>query len=131
MEAPNNNNDSHKEILLFSLPEEVGALAQALAIFKVWWKEMPFNVNGDRGYLTFERSWQDHKVNMLHIESRSSKRSPGDYEFIVEVDREKGDVAGACEELRKKSAYFQIISRTPSSDSKGYNALSSADVAIT
>lgn len=32
----NNNNDSNKEILLFSLPEEVGALAQALAIFKVF-----------------------------------------------------------------------------------------------
>lgn len=37
MQAPiNNNNDSNKEILLFSLPEEVGALAQALAIFKVF-----------------------------------------------------------------------------------------------
>lgn len=83
----NNNNDSNKEILLFALPEEVGALAQALAIFK------------------------DHQVNLMHIESRSSKRSPGDYEFMVEIDREKGDVTGAFDELRKKSAYFQIITR--------------------
>lgn len=50
-------------------------------------------------------------MNLMHIESRSSKRSPGDYEFMVEIDREQGDVTGAFDELRKKSAYFQIITR--------------------
>ncbi|KAI9557408.1 hypothetical protein GHT06_017236 [Daphnia sinensis] len=78
---------SNKEILLFSMPEEVGALAKALKIF------------------------EDNKVNLLHIESRSSKRSIGDYEFIVEIDTLLGDVAGALEQLRKQSSYFQIISR--------------------
>lgn len=78
---------SNKEILLFSMPEEVGALAKALKIF------------------------EDNKVNLLHIESRSSKRSIGDYEFIVEIDTILGDVAGAMEQLRKQSSYFQIISR--------------------
>ena len=51
-------------------------------------------------------------MNLVHIESRSSKRVPGDYEFIVEIDVDKGDVAGACDKLREKAAYFQIISRS-------------------
>lgn len=55
--------------------------------------------------------FKDHKVNLLHIESRSSKRSIGDYEFIVEIDTLSGDVSGAIEGLRKQSSYFQIISR--------------------
>jgi len=46
--------------IIFSLNEAVGALAEALRIFK------------------------EHNVNLLHIESRSSVRVPG-YEFIVEV----------------------------------------------
>lgn len=78
---------TNKEILLFSMSEEVGALARALKIF------------------------EEHKVNLLHIESRSSKRSIGDYEFIVEIDTVSGDISGAIEGLRKQSSYFQIISR--------------------
>lgn len=78
---------SNREILLFSMQEEVGALARALKIF------------------------EDNKVNLLHIESRSSKRSIGDYEFIVEIDTVSGDVNTAIEGLRKESSYFQIISR--------------------
>ena len=46
--------------IIFSLTEAVGALAEALKIFK------------------------EHNVNLLHIESRSSARVPG-YEFMVEV----------------------------------------------
>lgn len=50
-------------------------------------------------------------MNLLHIESRSSKRSIGDYEFIVEIETVSGDVSNAIEGLRKESSYFQIISR--------------------
>ena len=46
--------------MIFSLTEAVGALAEALKIFK------------------------ENNVNLLHIESRSSVRVPG-YEFMVEV----------------------------------------------
>ena len=46
--------------IIFSLTEAVGALAEALKIFK------------------------EHNVNLVHIESRSSERVPG-YEFMVEV----------------------------------------------
>ena len=47
--------------MIFSLTEAVGALAEALRIFK------------------------EYNVNLLHIESRSSVRLPG-YEFMVEID---------------------------------------------
>ena len=46
--------------IIFSLTEAIGALAEALKIFK------------------------EHNVNLVHIESRSSERVPG-YEFMVEV----------------------------------------------
>lgn len=81
------NKSADREILLFSMPEEVGALAKALKVF------------------------EEHKVNLMHIESRSSKRSPGNYEFIVEIQKGNGDVEGAIEGLRERSSYFQIISR--------------------
>lgn len=98
---------TNKEILLFSMSEEVGALARALKIFEVFIKN---NLTSQK------RKWscfvqQEHKVNLLHIESRSSKRSIGDYEFIVEIDTVSGDISGAIEGLRKQSSYFQIISR--------------------
>jgi phenylalanine-4-hydroxylase len=119
---------SNREILLFSMQEEVGALARALKIFEV---QYPYvNLNGNpflsssspprlfpscchKSFLVFflPSRFQDNKVNLLHIESRSSKRSIGDYEFIVEIDTVSGDVAAAIEGLKKQSSYFQIISR--------------------
>lgn len=73
--------------VIFSLKEEVGALAKGLQIF------------------------QNHKVNLLHIESRSSLRSPGDYEFIIECDTNAGAVGEAIEALRESCTYMKIISR--------------------
>lgn len=73
--------------IIFSLKEEVGILAKALKVFT------------------------DHEVNLRHIESRSSKRSPGDYEFIVECDTSTGDMNSALECLKNKVTYIQIISR--------------------
>jgi len=70
--------------LIYSLSEEIGALAESLKIF------------------------QKYKVNLLHIESRSSTRLPG-YEFMVELDQQKGEVAGALEEIKNASRYCQII----------------------
>lgn len=116
----------NKETLLFSMSEEVGALARALKIFEVA-NNTRYKRNGRfdkrKRWLFFSLSlclccfplgiviYKDHKVNLLHIESRSSKRSIGDYEFIVEIDTVSGDVNGAIEGLRKQSSYFQIISR--------------------
>jgi len=77
---------SNSVSIIFSLEEEVGALAEGLKIFK------------------------KHSVNLLHIESRSSVRLPG-YEFMVEIDVRSGDIEGAMEEIRKNASYFQIITR--------------------
>jgi len=72
--------------IIFSLNEEVGALAESLKIFK------------------------KHQVNLLHIESRSSIKVPG-YEFMVEVDSTVGDIEGALENIKQESSYFKIITR--------------------
>ena len=82
-------------IVLFSMKEQVGALTAALKIFS------------------------DNGVNLNHIESRSSKRFPNDYEFIVELDTSHGYLDKALDELREKSQYITIISRDKDrSDSK-------------
>ncbi|XP_052860517.1 protein henna isoform X1 [Anopheles cruzii] len=66
--------------------EEAGALAKMLKIF------------------------DEHRVNLLHIESRSSTRGPG-YEFMVECDGKAGTLSAAIETIREHSNYFNIISR--------------------
>lgn len=54
--------------------------------------------------------FNDHDVNLVHIESRSSTRVPG-YEFMVECDSRTGSLGKAIEEIREKCGYFNIISR--------------------
>lgn len=66
--------------------DEAGALAKMLKIF------------------------DEHHVNLLHIESRSSTRGPG-YEFMVECDSTSEKLSLAIESVREKSGYFSIISR--------------------
>lgn len=53
---------------------------------------------------------QKHKVNLIHIESRSSARLPGGYEFMVEC-APGGNLGAAIESLKENSAYFSIVSR--------------------
>jgi len=74
--------------IIFSLTEGVGALAEALKVFK------------------------NHDVNLIHIESRSSARSEDAYEFMVEIDSaSNGDVQVALDTIKDKSHYFQVIAR--------------------
>ncbi|XP_067120910.1 protein henna [Centruroides vittatus] len=72
--------------VIFSLKEEVGALAEALNVFK------------------------ENKVNLNHIESRSSKRMADQYECIVECEN-TGDITKALDCLRQSSQYMQVIAR--------------------
>jgi len=72
--------------IIFSLENEIGALAEGLKIFK------------------------KHDVNLLHIESRSSVRLPG-YEFMVEMDSRSGNVENAMNDIKKNATYFKIITR--------------------
>merc|ERR1712223_1714513 len=86
LQSPEMREDEKSINIIFSLNEAVGALAEALRIFK------------------------EHNVNLLHIESRSSVRVPG-YEFIVEIDSKVGDIEGALKIIQDQSSYFQIITR--------------------
>ncbi|XP_065580680.1 protein henna-like isoform X2 [Artemia franciscana] len=74
--------------IVFSLKEEVGALAKALKIF------------------------ENNSVNLLHIESRSSKRLTGQYEFIVEADAGSSSILlTAVDQLRDLTSYLKVIAR--------------------
>lgn len=74
--------------LIYSLKtgNEIGALAKSLKIF------------------------DDNKINLIHIESRSSTRQPG-YEFYVECDSGTGSLGTAIEQLKEITKYLSIISR--------------------
>lgn len=78
---------SHGISVVFSLKEETGALADVLRLFK------------------------ENRVNLLHIESRSSKRFTDAYQFLVECDPNAGNVNAALEQLRQIAHYMQVISR--------------------
>ncbi|XP_078674556.1 phenylalanine-4-hydroxylase-like isoform X1 [Branchiostoma floridae x Branchiostoma belcheri] len=73
--------------VIFSVKEEVGALAKALRLF------------------------ESHKINLTHIESRPSKRNRDQYEFFVRFDPEAAGVKSALEALRSTAASVQVHSR--------------------
>lgn len=78
--------------LTFTLPEKVGALAGALKIF------------------------EDHSVNLHHIESRPAKDDPTSFEFFVACDDSKGGLKEAIRELRSKAHDLTVLSRNPNKD---------------
>ena len=78
--------------IIFALKDKVGVLAEVLKLF------------------------QDFQINLKHIESRSSKKLPGHYEFMVAFDG-KYDANKAIEQLRKETAYLEVISREKESKS--------------
>lgn len=86
MEANTSQEAKNVSIIFSPQCEGTGALAKMLKIF------------------------EEHTVNLLHIESRSSTRGPG-YEFMVECDSKSQNLSAAIEAVREKSDYFNIISR--------------------
>ncbi|XP_043276861.1 protein henna isoform X1 [Venturia canescens] len=81
--------DSAKSTCLIFSPkeeDEIGALSRYLQLFS------------------------EHKVNLLHIESRSSLRQHDGYEFMVEC-APGGNLGGVIEAIRSQCGYFSIISR--------------------
>lgn len=86
MEGHESAEAKNVSIIFSPVQEEAGALAKMLKIF------------------------DEHRVNLLHIESRSSTRGPG-YEFMVECDSKSQNLSAAIESVREKSDYFNIISR--------------------
>ncbi|KAK3603534.1 hypothetical protein CHS0354_027953 [Potamilus streckersoni] len=79
--------DEGSTSLVFSLKEKVGALVDALKVF------------------------QNHNVNLHHIESRPSKTDKGEYEFFVSCDNQKGGLKEAIDELQTASKSLTILSR--------------------
>ncbi len=57
-------------------------------------------------------------MNLLHIESRSSKRHDGDYEFIVECDHATGDFDKALEDIKHISSHTNVVSREYEEDNE-------------
>lgn len=86
MEGHESAEAKNVSIIFSPLQEEAGALSKMLKIF------------------------EEHKVNLLHIESRSSTRGPG-YEFMAECDSKSQNLSAAIEAVRERSDYFNIISR--------------------
>lgn len=131
--------------LIFSMKEEVGALANALKIFQVRkkllglyrkieiytagvlqikprlllsvYKLVNVYVHYRKERKIYPPSSQSKNVNLLHIESRPSRRNAR-YEFITECDSSTGDLQAAMEEMRSLCSYFQVISRNHH-DNKG------------
>ena len=50
-------------------------------------------------------------MNLIHLESRPSKQSKGDYDFFVNCDNTKGGLQEAIEILKKKTKFFHLLSR--------------------
>lgn len=80
------SNTGSDSTIIFALKDQVGVLADILCLF------------------------QDQKVNLKHIESRSSKKLAGHYEFMVVLDA-SNDSSKLLELLRQKTSYLELISR--------------------
>ena len=55
--------------------------------------------------------FQDKGVNLVHIESRPSKKGEDDYEFYVDCDNTKGSLNNVLPELKERSKSLHILSR--------------------
>lgn len=73
--------------IIFALKDKVGVLAEVLKLF------------------------QDYKINLKHIESRSSKKIADNYEFVVVFDDGQYDASKLLEKLRKETSYLEVITR--------------------
>lgn len=79
---PMNKDLSLGTSIVFSLPEDVGVLADALAIFK------------------------NRHVNLKHIESRPSKSNQKDYDFYVDIDEastKEANIKLVVDDLKEKA----------------------------
>lgn len=83
---------SGKVSLIFTLKEEVGALAAALKLF------------------------ENNAVNMEHIESRPSKATPGNYEFLVVASNLNGNLDPLMESLRERSEHLVLLTEEAEKD---------------
>lgn len=72
--------------VIFAVKDKVGVLADILMLF------------------------QSYKISLKHIESRSSRKLPDHYEFVVIFDGQN-DASKLIEQLKRETAYLEVISR--------------------
>lgn len=77
---------SNHNCVVFSLKNQVGGLARALKVF------------------------QDKGVNVIHIESRKSRRRPSEYEIMVDVDCDNRLMDEIMEMLSREVAAINLQS---------------------
>lgn len=74
--------------LIFGLKERIGALAGALKLF------------------------EEHKVNLNHIESRLSKSDKAKYEFFVDCKTDSQEnMHRIIESLKSRSTYLHVLNK--------------------
>ncbi|XP_077999909.1 phenylalanine-4-hydroxylase-like [Glandiceps talaboti] len=83
--VPDDNRSCEETSFIFSLKEEVGTLARALKLF------------------------EEDGVNLTHIESRPSKKSKTEYEFMVTCQSKEGKLQAVIDKLKKKAATVQVL----------------------
>lgn len=71
--------------LAFSCKNESGSLLQVLEIF------------------------YKHKLNMIYIESRPSKKVFGEYIFFVDIDRGKDEISHTLYEIQEKCEFYRLL----------------------
>lgn len=87
------NDTEGSSSIYFTVPEKVGALMEALTVFK------------------------SHNVNLIHIESRPSKRVTNEYEFYADCDNMTGGLREALKDLKSKNCHVTLLSRKRQKDS--------------
>ncbi|XP_033628695.1 phenylalanine-4-hydroxylase-like isoform X2 [Asterias rubens] len=85
--------ENGKTSLMFGLKEEVGTLARTLKLF------------------------EEHNINLSQIESRPSKRNPGNYEFFVLCEESTEKLDSIITKLQEKAVYVHIMSRSQKENS--------------
>uniref|UniRef100_A0A0B6ZBR0 phenylalanine 4-monooxygenase n=1 Tax=Arion vulgaris TaxID=1028688 RepID=A0A0B6ZBR0_9EUPU len=88
----NNFDKEGNTSIIFTLPERVGILAAALKIF------------------------ENHHVNLHHIESRPAHNDPKSFEFFISCDNQTGNIKEAVEDLKTIAKKLTVLSRNPNGE---------------
>ena len=77
-----------------------------------WLVFSPKTEDGHGVLASILKIFEANKVNLTHIESRSSQRLDGQYEFVVECDdNDSHRLPFVLEDIKKKADYINIVSR--------------------
>jgi hypothetical protein len=94
---PNSDSNNQTTSFIFTLKNRVGGLARALRVF------------------------QDNGINVVHIESRKSKRTNSEYEIFVSLENQNGKVKvpELARSLKKQLSYIKFDSENDLKSNNG------------